>query len=102
VQWIFVIDLLNFSFWSSGTAVQRRFGVAYNQKEYTGYWSLCALIRRAMDEGIPILSADYWINGDLEYIFREDAGMEKCPLMEERIKALRLAGRVLKEVYSWN
>ncbi len=44
---IFVVDLLNFSFWSDDES--RRYAVTYRGKAWTGYWSLCAAINRAID-----------------------------------------------------
>ena len=48
---IFLVDLLNFSFWSdldrddTGNCPDR-FTVSFNNQLYTGYWSLCAAINR--------------------------------------------------------
>ena len=48
---IFLVDLLNFSFWSdldrddTGNCPDR-FSVSFNDQLYTGYWSLCAAINR--------------------------------------------------------
>jgi hypothetical protein len=50
VAFIFIMDLLNFSFWSL-RAEDERFAVEYRGKRWTGYWSLVASIQRAMDEG---------------------------------------------------
>jgi hypothetical protein len=49
---IFLIDLLNFSFWSDldvsdkSTPHPDRYAVNYDGQSYTGYWSLCAAINR--------------------------------------------------------
>lgn len=51
VDFIFTMDLLNFSFWSDFDD-QDRFSVNYDGKRWTGYWSLVALLRRALDEGL--------------------------------------------------
>ena len=51
VNFIFTMDLLNFSFWSDKSAVNR-FCVLYKGKRWTGYWSLVAALQRALDEGI--------------------------------------------------
>lgn len=50
VNFIFTMDLLNFSFWSE-TAEEQRFAVEYRGKRWTGYWSLVACLQRAVDEG---------------------------------------------------
>ena len=45
VDWIFVLDSLNFSFWTENS---EPWIVNYNGKNYTGYWALCAGIHRAL------------------------------------------------------
>lgn len=49
VNWVFVVDTLNFSFWPDKDDEQCL--VTYKDKTYSGYMSLCAAISRAMDEG---------------------------------------------------
>lgn len=51
VDFIFLMDLLNFSFWSSNNVVDQRFAVEFRQKSWTGYWSLVAALQRAIAEG---------------------------------------------------
>lgn len=50
LEFIFTMDLLNFSFWSEKDE-STRFAVEYNGQRYTGYWSLVAALRRGLDEG---------------------------------------------------
>ena len=50
VNFIFVMDLLNFSFWSAKSEA-KRYSVTYRGTRYTGYWSLVAALNRALDEG---------------------------------------------------
>lgn len=49
VNWVFVADTLNFSFWSEHD--EHKCLVGYRGRTYSGYWSLCAAINRALDEG---------------------------------------------------
>lgn len=51
VNFVFTMDLLNFSFWSTETDESKRFAVEYRGKKWTGYWSLVAALQRALDEG---------------------------------------------------
>ena len=44
---VFVIDLLNFSFWTEED--RPKYCVSYAGREWTGYWSLCAAFNRAID-----------------------------------------------------
>ena len=43
---VFVSDVLNFSFWSND---HEKCFINYNGREWTGYWSLCAVMNRALD-----------------------------------------------------
>lgn len=54
VNFIFTMDLLNFSFWSEKSE-EDRYSVTYKDKRWTGYWSLVAALHRALDEGSYIL-----------------------------------------------
>ena len=51
VDFIFLLDLLNFSFWSEKTNPNEQFAVQYRGRLWTGYWSLVAALQRALDEG---------------------------------------------------
>lgn len=53
LNFIFTMDLLNFSFWSE-LSEDERFCVNYRGKRWTGYWSMVALLQRALDEGMPL------------------------------------------------
>lgn len=103
VDFIFTMDLLNFSFWSSLPS-DARFAVDYRGRRWVGYWSLVASLQRALDEGIPITSSDFWQN-ELEcneellgHVFRS-ATEEQMPMISERLACLREAGRVLYDKY---
>ncbi|KAI1842778.1 hypothetical protein JX265_005105 [Neoarthrinium moseri] len=104
VAFIFVMDLLNFSFWSLRPE-EDRFAVEYRDRRWTGYWSLVASLQRALDEGIPILDPHYWQDEEecnvesLRHVFRSCTD-EEIPLLESRLSCLREAGQVLYEKYS--
>ena len=51
VDFIFLMDLLNFSFWSDESDPEEAFAVEYRGKQWTGYWSLVAALQRAIEEG---------------------------------------------------
>ena len=103
VEFIFVMDLLNFSFWSSHDKPAEQFAVEYRDATWTGYWSLVASLQRAIDEDIPITQPSFWINGEacsndvLKNCFRS-CTTEEMPLLSERIAILREAGHILDEV----
>ncbi|KAJ1658081.1 hypothetical protein GGF38_004304, partial [Coemansia sp. RSA 25] len=109
IEWIFIVDALNFSFWSASTVSQkempnRQYSVTLEENDgghtYRGYWTLCAAVNRAQSEGIPITDARYWISAsdaELEHVFRGDAGTEAMPMLGDRIRVLREVGGVLVE-----
>jgi hypothetical protein len=98
LNFIFTMDLLNFSFWADEGDLQ--FSVFYRGERRTGYWSLLACLWRALEEGIPITSPSYWhpeagFSDDvLRNVFRSTTG-EPIPMLSERISVLREASVVL-------
>ena len=63
-----------------------KFRVKYGSESWTGYWSLCACVNRAMDEGMDLtdMRQDFDL-GKLRKIFRSDSATE-MPMIEERYK----------------
>lgn len=67
LNWVFVVDTMNFSFWPEKECQQCE--VTYKGTTYTGYMTLCAAITRAMDDGESMCSTKYmfrfffWVNG---------------------------------------
>ena len=105
VHWIFLVDLLNFSFWPSRTeSKETRFTVTYRDQKYLGYWTLCACVNRALDAGIPLTNPSFFARMNLEQaqeLFRPDEPvlMDRMPLLEERVRVMRKAGQILLEKY---
>ncbi|KAI5363028.1 putative queuosine salvage protein family [Septoria linicola] len=103
VNFVFTMDLLNFSFWSE-LSNEERFQVEYRNQRWTGYNSLVACLRRALDEGIPFTTPRFWSSPRctaqlFAYVFRS-ATAEPIPLLEERITVLKEASNVLREYFA--
>lgn len=99
LKWIFLVDLWNFSFWSDHPTEIAC--ILYQGKPYTGYWSLCAAVDRALDEGIPLHDPTYMKSVTLQQIqsiFRTENGIE-IPLLNERVAVMQEAGKVLLEKF---
>ena len=101
VNFIFTMDLLNFSFWSDLQDGQR-YQVEYRGRRWTGYSSLVACLRRAIDERVPVTTPRFWSDpacSDQTFarVFRS-ATDEEIPMLAERIELLREAAEVLTEV----
>lgn len=94
-MWIFLIDTLNYAFWQPPG--KPLFSVNYQGKNYTGYLSLCAAIRKAIDQGIPILDINYWQNltlNDLHQIFKSETETS-ISLIESRLRNIKEAADFL-------
>jgi len=102
VHFIFLVDLLNFSFWSQEPG-ESRFAIEYRGRKWTGYWSLVAALRRAVDDNIPIINPSLWAS-DVELsdnVWRDlfqSATHGNIPLFKERLACIREAGKVLEDV----
>lgn len=88
-------------FWSELTE-EERFQVEYEGKRWTGYKSLLACLRRALDEGISITTPRFWKDSSCtDHVLRRvfgSATSEQIPLLDERIAMMREAGEILDEV----
>ena len=93
-----MIDTLNFSFWSDDES--NPYTVRYKDKNYTGYWSLCAAVDRALEEGYNITDPHFYKDIDTQTflkIFRSETSTQ-VPLSQERVKNLQEVGQVLCSV----
>ncbi|KAK5681689.1 hypothetical protein LTS10_006222 [Elasticomyces elasticus] len=102
VNFIFTMDLLNFSFWSALDETER-FQVEYQGRRWTGYNSLVACLRRGLIEGVPITTPRYWKSHEctddaLHKVFRSATG-EPMPMLDERMAILREAAAMLHESF---
>ncbi|KAL8585450.1 hypothetical protein ACOMHN_024610 [Nucella lapillus] len=99
VDWVFLADTLNFSFWTGDAT--KKYMVKYAGQEHTGYWSLCASLNRALDEGVPITDASYYASigrEDFLKVFRSDSEHD-IPMIDERIEVMQEAGKALMKKY---
>ena len=103
VEFIFAMDLLNFSFWSPDLKADKVYAVEYRGKTWTGYWSLVAVLQRALEDSIPVSSPAFWNDHErfnldmMRHIFRS-CNQEEMPLLQERFNLLRDAGETLQNV----
>ncbi|MFQ6058681.1 MAG: queuosine salvage family protein [Anaerolineae bacterium] len=94
VNYLLVLDGLNFCFW-----VEPRWEIEYEGERLRGYFALAASLKRAVEEGFPILDTEHLQRislSELRHIFR---GWGEIPLLEERLRILREMGEVLSEQY---
>jgi len=101
VNFIFTMDLLNFSFWSALPETER-YQVEYRGKRWTGYNSLVACLQRALEEDIHITTPRFWRSGhatdhELKHVFRS-ATAEQMHMLDQRLAVMREAADILYEV----
>ncbi|CAG0897735.1 unnamed protein product [Darwinula stevensoni] len=92
LEWIFWVSTLNFSFWTEPG--EAKYLVTHKGQKWSGYFSLCAALNRALDQGIPLLDPAFYSTLTLQQvkdIFKSDSGME-IPLVEERHQVITEAG----------
>lgn len=98
VNWLLVLDALNFCFWPDKG--QSRWSIEYHEEILNGYWAEAAALKRAAEEDIPLWDAQYLStisNETIAHIFR---GNGIIPLLEQRASHAREVGRVLLEHYN--
>ena len=101
LNWVLLLDALNFCFWS--LPGQPRWQVEWQGEHLNGYNALAAALTRATREGLPLYDADYLAALDaaeLGAILRGAPGYPPIPLFDERLANAREVGRVLLERYA--
>ncbi|MGH2549538.1 MAG: queuosine 5'-phosphate N-glycosylase/hydrolase [Thermomicrobiales bacterium] len=96
---VFVLDALNFCFWSERADPADRWKVAYNGEVVDGYWALAAALKRGIEAGAPLYDPAYLATisaSDLEELLRPSVpGGARIPLFNIRLANLQELGRGL-------
>ncbi len=93
--YIFVLDALNFCFWS-----QPRWTIEYHGQQLGGYWALAASLKRAIENGLDLTDATLLSQLDEEQLARIFRGQGTIPLLKERAANAREVGHVLVRNFS--
>lgn len=96
VNWVLVLDALNFCFW--GEKNQPRWLVEYEGETLNGYLAEATALKRAVEEGIPLWDATFLSNipeATLATILRGIPQSSTIPLFEQRLQHIREVGQVL-------
>ena len=92
IDWIFLCDLLNFSFWKDENG--QDFNVEFNGKIYKNYWSLPATLNKHSHLLVnPIFYAKITLE-QFDQIFNPN-----IPLKCERIRLMNESGKILIDKY---
>lgn len=96
---VFVLDALNFCFWSERPDPGDRWKVAYNGEVVDGYWALAAALKRGIEAGYPLTDPAYLESisaSDLAEILRPATPVgPRIPLFSNRLANLQELGRGL-------
>jgi hypothetical protein len=99
--WVFVLDALNFCFWSERPDPSDRWRVAYGDVRVDGYWALAAALKRAVEEEIPLWDPAFLAGisaTELAQVLRPaDPDGPRIPLFSNRLANLQELGRGLLE-----
>lgn len=92
VNYLFLLDALNFSFWG-----RPRWNIEHNGHTLDGYWALAAALKRGAEENPDLLKADYLARISPQDLKDVLAGRGQIPLFEARWKNARELGTVLRD-----
>ena len=97
IDFILVSNAIDFAFTDFTTHVV--FQVDYGGRHSSDAEAMFACMKRAVDEGLPVLDGPYLARvtrAELEHIFR---GNMEMPMLEERVEIFHEVGRVLERRY---
>ena len=97
IDFSLVANTINFAFTDFDRNI--KFQVEYGGRNWSDSEAMFACLKRAMDEGIPVLDGGYLrrvTRKDLAHIFR---GNIEMPMLDERAEILNEAGEVLLRQY---
>ncbi len=90
MNFLLLLDSLSFRYWSDP-----KWSIQYEGKSFDGAWAMVASLKRALDNGKPILDASYCAKISLDDVKEIFAGEAKIPLLRERWRIIRQVGTVL-------
>lgn len=97
IDFFMVANSINFLFFDPQSG--DKYKTTFNGKEYSGADAMIAGIKRAMQEGVPILDADFLANVSREQMSHIFRGNFELPLLDERTAIFHEVGEVLRDKY---
>jgi hypothetical protein len=94
VNYLFLLDALNFCFWG-----KPKWKINYNGQTLDGYWALAASLKRAAQKKSEMLSAEWLASLAPQDLFEILRGAGEIPLFTERWRNARELGTVLKNLW---
>ena len=98
VAYLLILDSINFCFWPKPGEVKWEF--QYKSETLSGYYALAASLKKALDSGVPITTADYLAELPLGKLRQILGGKGELQLMEKRVRILNELGAFLITKYN--
>ncbi|MBI4785987.1 MAG: hypothetical protein HY782_02945 [Chloroflexi bacterium] len=94
VNYLFLLDALNFCFWG-----QPRWQIEYQGKTLDGYWALAAALKRAVEQKPEIADAEFLASISPQQLQEILQGRGEIPLFAERWRNVRELGVTLRNLW---
>ena len=94
VNYIFLLDALNFCFWG-----KPKWQIEYNGQTLDGYWALAASLKRAAAKNSDLLTGDFFARIAPQELADILQGTGEIPLFADRWRNVRELGTVLKNMW---
>ncbi|MEW5718096.1 MAG: queuosine salvage family protein [Chloroflexota bacterium] len=92
VNYLFLLDALNFCFWG-----KPKWGITYRGRKLDGYWALAAALKRAIEKHPHLADAETWARISPQELAAMLRGNTTIPLFTERWRNARELGAILRE-----
>ncbi|MDE1970165.1 MAG: queuosine salvage family protein [Patescibacteria group bacterium] len=90
LNFLFVFNALSFSYWGNP-----KWTITYKDQQFDGAWGMIVALKRAIDEGRDILSADYRSKMSRQELAEILRGNSEIPLLNERHVIMVETGKAL-------
>ncbi len=94
VNYLFLLDALNFSFWG-----EPRWTIEYNGQVLDGYWALAASLKRAIEVDPQIVDGDRLAHTSPDVLERVLRGEGRIPMFPDRWRNMRELGTALTNLW---
>lgn len=97
VAYFLVLDTVNFCFWA--LEGERKWEIDFEGRKISGYYALAAALKKAFEEGRPIIRAEDLVRLSVDDLKKILGGWGDLQLMDRRTAGLNELGRMLLDEY---
>lgn len=96
IDFRFIANSQAFCFWG----YPQKWTITYQGKKLDGWWALLVSLKRALEEGVPLLDANFLAKVTVSAARKIFKGVPEIPLLKERVAILNEIGNVLGAKYN--